>query len=85
MPNIHFVPECFAETELVKLFIFPDDYLNRAEGIHSVCKVLKKDDQPSFMNLGFVDDDKKNLPPYLDEFTFVDENPSIKFKRHPTT
>jgi hypothetical protein len=87
MPNIHFIPECYAETELVKA-LFDDhegDYFNHAEGIHGVSKILKNKDVPQYVNIGFVDSDKKNIPPYFDEFETIDQIPSVIFKKHPQT
>lgn len=85
MRNIHFVPECFAETELVKSIIDNGDYLNHAEGIHNVSRILKMNDVQNYANIGFIDNDKKNLPPYFDEFVTLDENDQLIFKKHPKT
>jgi len=85
MRNLQFVPECYAETELVKLIFDNIDYLNHGEGIHSVSTILKKEDVHNYINIGFIDNDKKNIPPYFDEFIVLDENPCVVFKKHPNT
>lgn len=87
MPNIHFVPECNAETEMVKLLfdIRDNDYLNHAEGIHSVSRILEKEDVATYTNIGFVDNDKKNLPFYFDRFNVVAQTPEVIIKKHPET
>jgi len=87
MPNLQFVPECYAETEMVKLIfdIGDNDYLNHAEGIHSVSRILKQDDVRNFSNIGFIDNDKRNLPPYFDEFETIDRIEEVIFKKHNTT
>jgi hypothetical protein len=85
MHNIQFVPECFAETEMVKLIFERIDYLNHGEGIHSVSKILKVKDVRNYVNIGFIDNDKKNVPPYFDEFIIVDQNANLIFKKHPDT
>lgn len=85
MPNLHFVPECFAETELVKIIFDRIDYLNHAEGIHNVSAILRKQDVENYFNIGLIDNDKKNVPPYFDEFNTIDEHPSVIFKKHPIT
>lgn len=87
MPNLQFVPECYAETEMVKLIfkINDNDYLNHAEGIHSVSRILKKDDVRNFLNVGFVDNDKKHLPPYFDEFETINQITEVIFKKHNIT
>ncbi len=48
MNNIHFVPECFAETQLFKgLFSELNSVIwNHAQGISNVAKILEKDDNP---------------------------------------
>ncbi len=85
MPDIQFIPECFAETEMVKMLfdITPRDVLNHADGIHSVSKALKKQDNRGFINIGFTDNDKRNLPPYFDEFHVVDQIENVVLKKHP--
>ncbi len=85
MPNVQFVPECYAETELVKLVFDKIDYLNHGEGIHSVSKILKKEDVTNYLNVGFIDNDKKNIPPYFDEFVLLEEHPFVMFKKHLIT
>ena len=85
MRNLQFVPECYAETELVKLIFDNINYLNHGEGIHSVSSILKKPDVENYINIGFIDNDKKNIPPYFDEFIEIDKHPSIIFKKHPNT
>lgn len=85
MPDIQFVPECYAETEMVKTVFANGGYFNHAAGIHVVSKVLKKKDVENYVNVGFIDNDKKNVPPYFDEFETVDENDALIFKKHPGT
>jgi hypothetical protein len=85
MLSLHLVPECYAETELVKIIFNPIDYLNHAEGIHAVSTILKRQDIQNYINIGFIDNDKKNIPPYFDEFIVIDELPSIILKKHPIT
>jgi len=85
MHNLQFVPECYAETELVKLIFDNIDYLNHGEGIHSVSTILRKQDVQNYINIGFIDNDKKNVPPYFDEFKVIGEHLSVIFKKHPNT
>lgn len=87
MLNIHFVPECFAETEMVKqiLDIKDSDYLNHADGIHKVSKILKNKDVQGYLNIGFIDKDKYNNPPYFDEFETIEEHSLVIFKKHPNS
>jgi len=85
MLNIEFVPECFAETELVRHVLFKinsEDYLNHAGGIHQVSKIMKGDEIQNFIKIGFVDNDKKNIPQYFAEFELISECSGMLFKKH---
>lgn len=84
MHNIQLVPECYAETEMVKILFNNADYLNHAEGIHSVRKILKQRDVINYRNIGFIDNDKKNVPRYFDEFEVLDQQNDVAFKKHPS-
>jgi len=86
MSRLQLVPECFAETALVKaLFKEEQDYLNHAPGIHRVSAILKKRDVQDFISIGFIDKDKKNAPKYFDEFIMVESIINVEFKKHPDT
>ena len=87
MHNIQFVPECYAETEMVKqiLFIENVDYLNHAGGIQEVSRILKKRDMKGYLNIGFIDKDKYNTPPYFDGFEIIEDHNLVSFKKHPNT
>lgn len=88
MNKFHFVPECWAETMMVRNIFLDgghhkgDDFYNHADGISSVAVVLKKQDISGFVNIGFVDDDKR-IPPYLNEFRLMDSGMAVDFKQHP--
>lgn len=87
MPEFHLIPECFADTEMVRI-IFKDlenCNLNHASGISEVSKALQKKDFPNYLNIGFVDKDKKNTPRYLDEFELVEQVVNVSLKKHPQT
>lgn len=87
MPEFHLIPECFADTEMVRI-IFKDlesCNLNHASGISEVSKALQKKDLPNYLNIGFVDKDRKNVPFYLDEFEIVEQVANVAFKKHPTS
>jgi hypothetical protein len=83
MLSIQLVPECFADTELVKSILGKQDYLNHADGIHSVYKILQKSKAVNYVNIGFIDGDKQNVPHYFSEFVVLKEHPTISFKKHP--
>jgi hypothetical protein len=84
MAKLHLVPECHAETAMVrKLFMQKDDKLNHAPGIQQVGKVLEKKDNEGFINIGFIDNDKQNVPKYFSEFELIAEITEVSFKKHP--
>lgn len=72
---------------MVKIIIEPsdNDYINHAEGISSVSRILKEPDINFYQNIGFVDKDKKNIPLYFDEFEVIEEKENVIFKKHPLT
>ncbi len=87
MNNIHFVPECFAETQLFKgLFSELNSVIwNHAQGISNVAKILEKDDNPGYMNIGIIDDDKKNVPSFFDDFMLIESSENFTFKKKPNS
>ena len=86
MHRLQLVPECYAETTMVKeLFFDFDYYLNHASGISQVNSILKKEDIDNYINIGFVDNDKKNVPPYFDEFETIGNSNNVVLKKHPLT
>jgi len=43
--------------------------------------VLQKQDVSEYFNIGFVDDDKTNVPAYFDRFKVIEEHPQVKIKK----
>lgn len=90
MHNLQFAPECFAETEMVRI-LFEDlisqkiGFINHGEGIHGVSNILKKKDVLNYKNVGFIDNDKQNIPPYFDSFVILENHPCVIFKKHVDT
>jgi hypothetical protein len=82
MPDLHLVPECHAETVLARAFRQPSDFLNHATGIPEVARILSKHEVPNFTRVGFIDNDKKNVPRYFDNFTLLSESEGVVFKKH---
>lgn len=86
MAKLHLVPECHAETTMVNiLFKQVDDRMFHAPGIQQVGKVLEKKDNEGFINIGFIDNDKFNVPSFFKEFELIAEIPAVSFKKHPTS
>lgn len=83
MHKFHFIPECHAETEMVKiLFKGLDFYKNHQKGIDKVSKVLKSDKMMGKYNIGFVDNDDHNIPKHFDEYNILNEQNHVIFKKH---
>jgi len=48
--------------------------------------VLKKIDNEGFINIGFIDDDKKNVPSYFAEFELIAEITEVLLlKKHTSS
>ncbi len=84
MHKLQLVPECYAETAMVKELFLDFVYINHAYGIGKVCSILKKEDVRDYINIGFVDNDK-HLPPYLDSYEELGRANNVVFKKHPHT
>lgn len=90
MSLIHFVPECWAETMLVRLMFMNGNShaegmdLNHASGISEVPKAMKRHHEQHEIFVGFIDDDRKNVPLFFDEFEEKDYLQNVSYKRHPT-
>jgi hypothetical protein len=89
MNKFHYVPECWAETIMVQWLFLDgrsskgDDFCNHADGIASVAKALKMKDVKDYVSVGFIDDDKKNVPLYFSEFRIIENGQAVDFKKHP--
>ena len=85
--NIEFVPECYADTALLKIiFKIPVDKVNHADGIHKVAKaMIAQKENYNKVVVGLVDNDKKNLPRYFDDFITLESDNGILFKKKPNT
>ncbi len=87
MASLHLVTECFADTAFVKALyvVKPEDIVNHAMNIGGVAKQLKDNDHLGYIDVGFVDNDKKNTPTYLDQFVTIEEISSVIFKHNTIT
>lgn len=87
--NIILIPECYADTALLKVvYKISGDKVAHAEGIHRVARRMEKESQRGNYNrimIGLVDNDKKNIPRYFDNFKTLEEAEGIIFKHKPET
>lgn len=83
MPELHLVPECFAETEMVRILVNNEHLVNHGMGIGGVSNILKKEDVAHYINIGFVDNDKARGPKYFDEFNEYSAGSNVIVKKHP--
>jgi len=85
MHKLHLIPECYAETTMVKLLFQDADLFNHASGISQVSKILSQKDKIDYKNIGFIDNDKHNVPQYFDEFQLLYSFENVALKKHPET
>jgi hypothetical protein len=73
-----FLPECYGDTRIVTFFNIGRGFINHAEGIHKVAKAMKsqvRDYHKILIDL--VDNDKKNVPSYFNDFVILKETQSL--------
>ncbi|RCR65714.1 hypothetical protein [Larkinella punicea] len=91
MPDVLFLPECFADTALVTMLLPSATLIDHSFGVHNVVKTMKSASisQPMYKIIGIIDKDvtykAKYRPPYFDDFTFVDERDRITHKQKTGT
>ncbi len=89
MKKLRFVTECWAETMLVRTLLIDNGdkvnnpLWNHAAGISDVANIFTKDTEQGYIDVGFVDDDRRNVPHYLSAFEVLDQNNTVAFKKHP--
>ena len=86
MPNLQILPECFADTALVLLFVPDPDSVVHIFGIPNVAKEMKEVGERNSLDvrIGVVDNDKR-VPPYLLFFNTILEENKVLLKRNEQT
>ncbi|MGA0559622.1 hypothetical protein ACO2Q8_23380 [Larkinella sp. VNQ87] len=85
MPDVLFLPECFADTALVAMLLPSAAVIDHSFGVHNVVKAMKSAlvNQPTYKVVGIIDKDvtykPKYRPPYFDDFTFIEANNRITY------
>lgn len=82
MPKIRLIPECYADTALVKIIANNHEPVDHVFGIPNVAKemALGLVNQPDFVLIGFVDNDKR-VPTYFDDFDIITVENKVVFKK----
>ncbi|MVM41793.1 hypothetical protein GO730_35835 [Spirosoma sp. HMF3257] len=82
MPNIRMIPECYADTALVKVIVNERKPVDHVFGIPNVANEMKQGlvNQPDFILVGFVDNDKRT-PSYFDDFVTITVENKVIFKK----
>ena len=79
MPEFRFVPECHADTTLIRFLTNNNPYIIHASGYSDVGVIMGKSPVSSLL-VGFVDDDKR-IPPYFDDFEILNAGDKVIFKK----
>ncbi len=88
MPNLQLLPECYADTALVSLFVPNSQLVVHIFGIPNVAKEMQQVAIRKSIDIetriGIVDNDKR-VPPYLLRFDSIFEQNKVLLKRNPET
>ena len=86
MPSLQILPECFADTALVSLFVPDPLTVVHIFGIPNVAKEMQEavGRENAGIRIGLVDNDKR-VPPYLLTFETVSEQNKVFLKRKGMT
>ncbi len=86
MPKLQILPECYADTALVLLFVPDPLAVVHIFGIPNVAKEMKEDAErnSSELRIGLVDNDKR-VPPYLLSFNTISAENKVLLKRNEQT
>lgn len=86
MPNLQILPECYADTALILLFVPDRLSVVHIFGIPNVAKEMQEaaGRENTGIRIGLVDNDKR-VPPYLLTFETVSERNKVFLKRKGMT
>jgi len=79
MPDFRFIPECHADTTLVRFLSNNDKRIIHASGFPGVGDTMRKA-PAGFLLIGFVDDDKR-VSPYFEDFKTIQASDKVILKR----
>ena len=86
MPNLQILPECYADTALISLFVPDRLTVVHIFGIPNVAKEMQEaaGRENAGVRIGLVDNDKR-VPPYLLTFETISEQHKVFLKRKGLT
>ena len=86
MPDVLFLPECYADTALINLLAPANTRIDHIFGIRNVVQEMKSiaENRPNFTVVGIIDNDKRS-PAYFDDFVLIDQFEKITFKKRSDT
>ena len=86
MPSLQILPECYADTALISLFVTDRLTVVHISGITNVAKEMREaaGRENAGVRIGLVDNDKR-VPPYLLTFETVSEQNKVFLKRKGMT
>ncbi len=80
--KVRFIPECHADTLLVKWLTNDFPFIDHEAGINNVAANFINVVDQTFKLIGVIDDDKRT-PPYLDDFQRVKSANAVSLKKKP--
>lgn len=86
MPDVLFLPECYADTALINLLAPVNARIDHIFGIRNVVQEMKSvsENRSNLIIVGIVDNDKRS-PAYLDDFVLINQFEKIYFKKKSDT
>ena len=82
LPKIRFIPECHADTVLVRFLTDNFPYIDHESSINGVAKNFENVRDRTYKLVGVVDDDKRT-PKYLDDFRLIKKSNGVALKQKP--
>ncbi|MFN0036529.1 MAG: hypothetical protein ACKVUS_15800 [Saprospiraceae bacterium] len=82
IPKVRFIPECHADTALVRFLVSDFPHIDHESGICNVAKNFQEVKDQTYTLVGIVDDDKRK-PPYLDDFQLLQASEGVAVKKKP--
>jgi len=82
-PKVRFIPECHADTALVRFLSGDFPNIDHESGIGNVVNNFKTVKDQRFRLVGVVDDDRRK-PPYLDDFQIIQSSDNVSLQKKPS-
>lgn len=82
LPKVRFIPECHADTALVRFLTDNFPFIDHESSINGVAKNFENVKDKTYKLVGIVDDDKR-APKYLDDFQMIKKSNGVILKKKP--